>query len=281
MRLIDQKPLRHSGERISFSFGKNWKKYLSGLEESTIERAEKSFTTFTRLSGLNDDTFLDIGCGSGLNSLVAYRLGAKRVVSVDIDPQCIDCVTGLRARFASGSDNWDILRGSVLDRDFLASLGGFSYVYSWGVLHHTGSMWRGVENLAHCVEAGGKLHIALYNEHKNSARWLKVKRICNRCPQTVFPVLKMSYGLLVYARVLAGIHSPIKYTRQCRERRGMDFWRDIEDWLGGLPYEYCKPDQVIDFLWDRGFTLMRLRTAASIGCNEFLFHSDSRPHEHT
>ena len=49
--------------------------------------------------------------------------------------------------------------------------------------------------------------------------------------------------------------------------------------LGGLPYEYCKPDQVIDFLWERGFTLMRLRMAVSIGCNEFLFQSKNYPNE--
>jgi len=84
----------------------------------------------------------------------------------------------------------------------------------------------------------------------------------------------MSYGLLAYVRVLARFQSPIKYTREYRKQRGMDFWRDAEDWFGGLPYEYCKPDQVVDFLSDRGFVLLRLRTAASIGCNEFLFRLD-------
>jgi hypothetical protein len=40
----------------------------------------------------------------------------------------------------------------------------------------------------------------------------------------------------------------------------------------------CMPDQVVDFLSDRGFAALRLRTAASIGCNEFLFRSDFCPH---
>jgi SAM-dependent methyltransferase len=280
LRFANQEAASLSSERINFSFGENWKKYLSSLDESAIRCAENSFTTFTRLSRLDDETFLDIGCGSGLNSLVAYRLGAKRVVSVDIDPHSVDCVTALRARFASGTNRWEILGGSALDHDFLDSLGRFSYVISWGVLMCTGSMWQGVDNVADCVEPGGKLHIAIYNEHKNSARWLKVKRLCNRFPRTVFPVLKVSFGLFVYARLLTRFQSPIKYVRDYRQHRGMDFWRDIDDWFGGLPYEYCKPDQVIDFLRDRGFTLMRLRTAASIGCNEFLFRSDSRPDEH-
>lgn len=218
-------------------------------------------------------TFLDIGCGSGLSSLVAYRLGAERVLSIDIDPSCIDCAIALRTQFASGTNRWNIQQGSVLDRDLLASLGRFSYVYSWGVLHHTGSMWEALDNLASCVEPGGKLHIALYHAHKNSARWLKVKRICNRWPRSIFPLLKACYGLYAYARLLARFRSPREYLLRYNKDRGMNFWRDIEDWLGGLPYEYCKPDQVVDFLSDQGFTLLRVRTTDSKGCNEFLFRS--------
>jgi 2-polyprenyl-6-hydroxyphenyl methylase/3-demethylubiquinone-9 3-methyltransferase len=35
-----------------------------------------------------------------------------------------------------------VAEGSVLDEEYVAGLGGFDVVYSWGVLHHTGSMWR-------------------------------------------------------------------------------------------------------------------------------------------
>jgi SAM-dependent methyltransferase len=274
LRFINEEGARASRERVSFSFGENWKKHLSGLEESTIKHAANSFIAFTRLPNLEGHTFLDVGCGSGLSSLVAYRLGARLVVSVDIDPNSIDCVTALRTRFASKTNKWKILRGSALDCDFLASVGCFSYVYSWGVLHHTGSMWQALSNLIDCVESGGKLHISLYNEHKNSPCWLQVKRICNRWPRTMVPLLKVMYGLLVYMRLLAQFHSPVKCVRQYGENRGMSFWRDVEDWLGGLPYEYCKPDQVVDFLSDRGFVALRLRTTASTGCNEFLFRED-------
>lgn len=261
------------GDRITFSFGANWKKYTPGLEESAIRHAEDSFKTFTKLSTLKDHTFLDVGCGSGLSSLVAYRLGARRVVSVDIDPNSIDCVRDLRSRFASNLGTWEILQGSALDRDFLASLGVFSYVYSWGVLHHTGSMWEAIDNVRQCVEPGGRLHIALYNQYKNSERWLKVKRICNRFPGTVFPILKAGYGAFVYGRLLARFESPFRFSREYWKRRGMSFWRDVDDWLGGLPYEYCKPEEVFDLLYERGFMLVRLSTTGSFGNNEFLFKS--------
>ena len=78
MKFFNDEAATVSRERISFSFGENWKKYLSGVEEANIKRAENSFTAFTRLSRLNAHTFLDVGCGSGLSSLVAYRLGVKR-----------------------------------------------------------------------------------------------------------------------------------------------------------------------------------------------------------
>jgi len=260
-----------SQESINFSFGGNWKKYFTKIEEPTIRRAEKSFTDFTRFANLDGQTFLDVGCGSGLSSLIAYRLGAKRIVSVDIDPNSIDCATALRTRFAGQTSQWDIVPGSALDPDFPSAVGKFSYVYSWGVLHHTGAMWKAIENVISCVEPGGKLHIALYNAHKNSERWLTIKRLCNRFPRTIFPILKFLYEVLAYVRLVARFQSPLGFLREYRERRGMDFRRDTEDWLGGLPYEYCKPDQVVDFLSDRGFVLSRLRTSKSTGCNEFLF----------
>jgi hypothetical protein len=110
-------------------------------------------------------------------------------------------------------------------------------MYSWGVLHHTGEMWQVLDNVINCVECAGKLRIALYNEHKNSARWLKIKGICNRWHRTVFPLVKATYIVFIYVRLLSCLHSPTKYVRQYPEDRGMTFWRDVEDWLYGLPYE--------------------------------------------
>ncbi|MGX5203115.1 50S ribosomal protein L11 methyltransferase [Aliikangiella sp. IMCC44632] len=38
---------------------------------------------------LNDKTVIDFGCGSGILAIAALKLGAKKVVAVDIDPQAI------------------------------------------------------------------------------------------------------------------------------------------------------------------------------------------------
>ena len=54
--------------------------------------------------------------------------------------------------------------GSVLDRQFLETLGTWDIVYSWGVLHHTGQMRAAFGNIAPLVQPGGQLLLAIYND---------------------------------------------------------------------------------------------------------------------
>jgi 2-polyprenyl-6-hydroxyphenyl methylase/3-demethylubiquinone-9 3-methyltransferase len=185
----------------------------------------------------------------------------------------------LRAAEDIAEDRWTVKQGSVLDEAFLESLGRFSYVHSWGVLHHTGAMWRALDNLLRFnAAADGWVHIALYNAHRTSNRWLRIKRLCNRSPHLAFPLIKSAYVTLLFARMLTRFQSPLRFVRDYRSTRGMSFFRDVDDWLGGLPYEFCTPGEVVDFLTDRQFTLRRLLTTQSCGCNEFLFHGEPTPH---
>jgi len=221
---------------------------------------------------LHDYDFLDLGSGSGLSSLVALRLGARRVVSVDIDPNSVECTKALRQKYEIPEDRWQIHHGSVLDRKFLESLGRHNYVHSWGVLHHTGDMWQAVTNVIelNTVE-NGLFQTALYNKHRTSRTWLKIKRMCNRSPRFWFPVLKWLYISLLFLKMTLTLKSPIRYVREYDSHRGMNFFRDIDDWCGGLPYEFSSPAETVNFLSDRGFSLLRIKTVDSVGCNEFLF----------
>jgi hypothetical protein len=55
------------------------------------------------------------------------------------------------------------------------------------------------------------------------------------------------------------------------EERGMSFWHDIVDWVGGFPFEVATPDAIFDFYRTRGFRLDNLRTTNRSGCNQFVF----------
>jgi 2-polyprenyl-6-hydroxyphenyl methylase/3-demethylubiquinone-9 3-methyltransferase len=52
----------------------------------------------------------------------------------------------------------------------------------------------------------------------------------------------------------------------------MSPWRDVVDWVGGLPFEVASPESVVSFCRERGFELCTQTTqGAGHGCNEFVF----------
>src|SRR4051812_21429253 len=176
------------GER--FEFGENWRRFLDVLDDERIAEAERSLREMIGVDSLSGLTFLDIGSGSGLFSLAARRLGAERVHSFDFDPQSVACTRELRRRFFDGDAGWTIEQGSALDEEFVAGLGDWDIVYSWGVLHHTGDMWRALDIAQSRVRPGGRLFISIYNDQGGrSALWRAIKRAYNRAPAALRPLL--------------------------------------------------------------------------------------------
>src|SRR6266581_5563513 len=158
---------------LRFQFGKNWGRFLAVLDDERIAEAERSLTEMLELPDLRGRSFLDVGSGSGLFSLAAKRLGARQVHSFDYDADSVACTGELKRRFNANDADWTVEQGSVLDVSYLRSLGSFDIVYSWGVLHHTGDMWRALGNITGLVGPGGRLFIALYNDQgSTSRRWL-------------------------------------------------------------------------------------------------------------
>jgi 2-polyprenyl-6-hydroxyphenyl methylase/3-demethylubiquinone-9 3-methyltransferase len=262
-----------SGER--FQFGRNWSKFLESLNEAQIVRAEESLKQMLNVESLRGKSFIDVGSGSGLFSLVARRLGA-RVYSFDYDPDSFASTSELRRRYFPDDGEWRVEQGSVLDQEYLHRLGQFDIVYSWGVLHHTGSMWHALENVAPMVKPGGKLFIAIYNDQgKRSHRWRSIKKTYNRLPPNLrflvlWPAFLQLWGKPLLKDLLMG--RPFSSFRNYKALRGMSLWRDVVDWVGGYPFEVAKPEQIFDFYYQRGFEVIRITTqAGDLGCNEFVF----------
>jgi 2-polyprenyl-3-methyl-5-hydroxy-6-metoxy-1,4-benzoquinol methylase len=268
---------------VRFEFGRNWKSFLQTLDEPRILAAEKSLKEMLDTGDLKGKRFLDAGCGSGLFSLAARRLGAA-VHSFDADIESVECTQELKRRFFSNDSDkeWTIEKNSILDLRYLNSLKLFDIVYSWGVLHHTGNMKQALENITHPVAPNGKLFIAIYNDQGRTSRcWSKIKRIYNLDPKVFRHVISglafiRLWGPTLVRDLLRG--RPGSTWKSYGRQRGMSPWHDVIDWVGGYPFEVAKPEGIFDFYHRKGFTLTKLKTCGGgHGCNEFVFENQNQP----
>jgi 2-polyprenyl-6-hydroxyphenyl methylase/3-demethylubiquinone-9 3-methyltransferase len=261
-----------------FEFGANWARFLNVLNDERIALAEQSLCEKLDVNHLKGKHFLDIGSGSGLFSLAARRLGAT-VHSFDYDPQSVGCTAELKRRYFAGDSQWKVEQGSVLDANYLQTLGKeWDVVYSWGVLHHTGAQWQALANIAPLVRVGGKLFIALYNDQgRVSNYWKLIKKASCAAPRP--------FKNLIIAVTFVRLWGPVTLRDLIKLRpgatwrnygknndRGMSPWCDLVDWVGGYPFEVSKPEDIFNFFYDINFQLEKLRTCAGgLGCNEFVF----------
>lgn len=265
---------------LRFGFGKNWQDFLPSVDEYHIERAKESLSSFLEVPDLKGKTFLDIGSGSGLFSYAAYLLGAERIESFDYDQFSVAATQSLIDK-AGNPSNWRVASGSALDETYLKSLGLFDIVYSWGVLHHTGSMWEAIRKTAKNTAPGGLYCIALYNNVEGrfgSKFWLAVKKRYNRGSGVTKRLIEWAYTFVYFILAPAlRLKNPFRFMREYRVKRGMHYRRDVTDWVGGYPYEYANVEEVFTFMKKEfpAFQLMNIKTVQSIGNNWFLFRNNT------
>lgn len=272
---MEEKTFNHQvnkGDR--FEFGKNWKAYLNTLTEEKIEVAKQSLIEMLECNDLSGKTFLDVGCGSGLFSLAAMKLGAF-VYSFDFDPNSVKCTELLKEQYYPQS-KWVIEEGSILNKEYIYSLGKFDIVYSWGVLHHTGNLHNALKNVEIAVkEEKGKLFIAIYNDQgKTSARWRKVKKIYNSGFIGKTFIISFFFTYFFLRGLMADIlrfRNPFKRYKEYKSSRGMSMIYDWYDWLGGLPFEVASPEAIFEYFKKKNCTLTKLKTTPSLACNQFVF----------
>jgi SAM-dependent methyltransferase len=261
---------------LRYEFGKNWSEFVSSrFHSARLERSRQHLLQLLRLPDLKGRSFLDIGCGSGLHSLAAWQSGAEHVFSFDYDPQSVGATRHLR-QLAGAPANWIVEQGDVLDSRFLHPLKGYDIVYSWGVLHHTGSMWNAIRNASQCVTESGLFCIALYTTeayfNPTPEFWVKVKQRYTAGSQALRQWMEWWY----FARFMAWpdlkhLKNPLRHFRGEEEKtRGMSLWTDIRDWLGGWPMEFAGINETRTFCQEE-LKLRLLWMTAGEACTEYLF----------
>lgn len=265
-------------QKAHFAFGKNWLDYANKIDPARIDQA---VADLQRLSGVQDfrgKTFLDVGCGSGLHALAALRMGAAQVAGFDIDPDSVAAARATITRFAPGAAaQFDVC--SVFDMS-PAKHGTFDFVYSWGVLHHTGDMNRAIGCAAALVAPQGVFLLALYKKTPFCGMWRGIKRWYSRSgPATQQRARNIYVALKQLASRIRGRDFET-YVRNYGASRGMDFYNDVHDWLGGYPYQSISPAQCHALLSGLGFTLKDefikqpgryLPGLLGSGCDEYAF----------
>lgn len=261
---------------MQFNFGKNWKQFSQkALTLENVKQAEECFDKLFQDISISDKDFIDIGFGQGLSIQIALTKGAK-VVGCDINPLCAEVLSENKQFFPENiNKSIPIIVGSILDDKIISELlkkttrgnNGYDIVHSWGVLHHTGDMSKALINSMRLVAPEGFFVVALYNKHWSSGIWKMIKYFYNFLPNVGKTLLIwFFYPIIFVAKFMVTFKNPLK------KERGMNFYYDVVDWVGGYPYEYASFDEVVSFMKSHGFSLQKGFVAnVPTGCNEFIF----------
>lgn len=262
-----------------FDFGKNWREYSQKINEDRLRIAELSLTKFFHKEGIKGKTFIDIGCGSGLFSIAALRQGCKNLLAIDIDPICVS-ITKNNIKKYWNEPNWHCKVKSVFDLD-KNEIGEFDLVYSWGVLHHTGSMLEAIESASQLIDKEGKMLLGLYQKTILCPFWVLEKKIYHRSSSSTQKMIReLFYKLFSFLSLFQYRHIN-KIIHKHKQKRGMDYFCDLHDWLGGYPYESISPKSFNDFISTIGLKIQKQSICnegfglTGSGVNEYLVYKTS------
>ena len=258
-----------------FKFGNNWANYTRKIDKTNLDQSIVDLVRLLGTDDLSEKTVIDIGSGSGLHSAALFSLNPLTLESVDYDLDSVSTTTRLLLSLGYPANN--VRRADILELD---SFHGKQYdvVYSWGVLHHTGDLDLALKNSASLVNNGGILAIALYRKTFFCRFWKIEKRLYSRSPALIQKIISSLYVLFFGIKFSTiGRGNFIRYVKNYKVGRGMNFYTDVHDWLGGYPYESISPEKLRLTMKSLGFQESRSFTHApglglfGSGCDEFVF----------
>ncbi|HYM42867.1 MAG TPA: hypothetical protein VET46_08930, partial [Steroidobacteraceae bacterium] len=114
------------------------------------------------------------------------------------------------------------------------------------------------DNCARLVKPHGFLYVMLYRDAYLAPVWRAIKRTYTRGGPFLKWILRNGYAGLQIAALLAKGRNPWRIIRDYAKTRGMSWYIDSTDWIGGYPFEYTNAERVIDRLAPQGFQLVKL-----------------------
>ena len=259
-----------------FKFGNNWAKYVRKIDESNLHQATVDLIRLLGTNDLSEKTVIYIGSGSGLHSAALYSLKPLTLESIDYDLDSVNTTNNLFLSLGFPA-NINIRQADILN---LSSFNGkkFDVVYSWEVLHHTRDLDLALKNSSSLVESGGIFAIGLYRKTFFCKFWKIEKRIYSWSPvliQKIIFLLYVSFFAITFTTMGRG--NFLNYVKNYKVSRGMNFYTDVHDSLGGYPYESTSPEElkckmkVLGFQESRSFTQLSGLGLFGSGCDEFVF----------
>ena len=115
------------------------------------------FGNFSSLKGLN---VLEVGYGLGSDALSIAK-SADKYYGVDLSE--ISYKVTARRLSLNGLNNFNLSIGSSTNLDFRDNY--FDFVYSWGVIHHSGNIKKSLKEIYRVLKKGGRSKIMIYNKN--------------------------------------------------------------------------------------------------------------------
>ncbi len=126
-------------------------------------------------------------------------------------------------------------------------------------------MWKALDIVCKTVKEGGILFIMIYLDRGIvSLVWCSIKKFyCSGAAGKIMVTSIFVPYFIIRGLVedILSLRNPIKRYREYKNKRGMSCFHDWIDWLGGYPYEFARPEQIIMFVQERGFVVQKINGA--------------------
>lgn len=238
-------------------FDLRWKEYPKPQATVRSTWVEKAGFAPELLRG---KSVLDAGCGCGRNLVMLQQAGVTDLWGCDISP------TGVQAAQENTGLHDNIWRADLLARECCWESPNFTgaefdFVFSHGVLHHTGNTRLAFHNVAACVKPSGVLNVWVYTQPAEDRLMPFVRflhTITRACPPEALMVACREFAPLIRdLNKASGEFGPLQQVLQVSGSADDDECiSDTFDWHCPQHRDYHSGEEVMGWFEEEGFEVI-------------------------